>query len=882
MLNQNAFRPSLCRPLCLSRDLLPSLSLTLPRLLFLVLAVAILSSVAGSGFAAPLDYYLPAGQNYDSAVPDPESILGYEVGEWHARPDQLVEYCRVVEGASDRVVVDQIGRTHESRPVVVAYISSADNIARLDEIRQRHASLSESGGPSPGGDDPVVVYLGYSIHGNESSGSNAGLLALYHYAASRSDEVQELLENTVIILDPCMNPDGLGRFAHWANSNRSLHPNPNPIDREHNEAWPGGRTNHYTFDLNRDWLLAVHPESRARLGVFQAWRPNVLSDFHEMGSDATYFFQPGVPSRKNPLTPEENVRFTERMATFHRKALDEIGSLYYSEERFDDFYYGKGSTYPDVQGCIGILFEQASSRGHNRDSINGTFDFAFTVRNQFLTSLSTVEGAHAMRSELLEYQHRFYRDAMNEAKKSSIRGWIFGDAFDPARTDRMLDLVLQHGVEVFELDRATDQGGQRFEPGSAYVIPMEQRQSRLLRGMMDRSTSFSDSIFYDVSAWTIPLAMGLPYSETTSVSGLLGDRVTEVPSRAKTFDATTAAYAYAFTWDSYWAPRALGRLLQSGVRARVATSPFTGVTTSGERALGRGTIVIPTSIQDVDSAELRRHLEEIAREDGIEILSLTTGGTPVGIDLGSPSLRHLPEPKVLLAVDSGTSSYEAGAIWHLLDHRHGLRVTRVSQESLPDRDLHEYTHIILPSGGYGSWSEEQIEKLSSWVGDGGTFIAVRNAVNWVLSQEWVKSERRDRRDLGPENKEYADAAARSDARRLSGAIFEGEIDETHPLAYGYRRPTLPVFRNHRNFIDPSGNPYANVVQLRGNPLLAGYLHKSQRTAVAGSASLIAERKGSGLVVLMVDDPTFRGFWYGTNKLLLNSIFFSRVVDRTGG
>ena len=840
----------------------------------LPLALFLLGSVARP---APLDYYLPDVPR-DARIVDPETFLGFEIGEWHLRPDQIVAYAEAVAATSDRVQLVRTGRTFEDRPLVLAVISSPENLARLEEIQASHAAISEPGAwRTPGADDPVVVYLGYSIHGNESSGSNATPLVLYQLASAQDEETERLLANTVVLLDPAMNPDGLGRFAHWANTNRSLHPNPDPRDREHNEDWPGGRTNHYSFDLNRDWLPAQQPESRARLAVFQAWRPNVLADFHEMGPNGTYFFQPGVPSRRNPGTPEENVRLTELIAVYHQRALEEIGSLYYSEEDFDDFYYGKGSTYPDVQGAVGILFEQASSRGHRRETASGEIDFAFTIRNQVRTSFSTLGASSDLRDELLGYQQRFYRDASSESKGRGA--WLVGDRFDPQRGELFVDLLLQHGIEVRELLRPIERGGERFEPGSAFLVPKEQRQSRLLHGMMDRYTAFPDSIFYDVSAWTLPLAFGLPVAELDRVpDGAAGSTIETVPAPpVPGLEATTGEVAaYAFSWDRYWSPRVLGRLLSAGVEARVATKPTTVRTMRGEVAFDRGAIFLPVEPQKERSvAEL---LATLAREDRVEFHALTTGAAVRGVDLGSPSLRVLKAPKVLLATGNGTSASETGEVWHLLDARFGIPVTRLGWRSVPGA-LHDYSHLILTSGTY-EWSEEDLASVRRWVEEGGVLIALRSAVSWAQGREWVALESRAEGPMPPGAVSYASAESIRGARTLNGSIFGAEIDVTHPIAYGYHRPEIAVFRTSRTFLSPSVNPGETVVRLKQDPLLAGYLHPSQRGLVSGSASLVVKKMGRGTLVLFVDDPCFRAFWFGTQRLLLNAIFFGPIIENT--
>jgi len=836
--------------------------------------------------AVELADYLPDDVTFDAAIPTPQSVLGYEVGDWHVRYDQLVAYAEAVAAASDRVQTRRVGKTHEQRDILSIVVSSPENLGRLESIRQTHLKLSiaeESDKVDLEG-QPVVCFMGYSVHGNESSASNCVPLVLYYLAAAEGEEIERWLSDSVILVDPCMNPDGLSRFGQWANSHKSAFPTGDPSHREHDEVWPGGRTNHYWADLNRDWLLLQHPESQARIEIFHDWRPNVLTDFHEMGSNATFFFQPGVPSRKNPLTPIENVRLTEEIARYHAAAFDEAEGLYYSQERFDDFYYGKGSTFPDIHGAVGILFEQASSRGHRRESINGTFEFPFTIENQFRATLSTLRASIDLREDLLDYQKRFYRDAWREAGRAENKGWIFGDRFDPVRTQRLVELFVRQRIEVYELKKSVTRGEESFEPGSAYVVPRLQPQARLLEAMMETRTAFTDSLFYDVSTWTMPLAMGLPYTELKESSGTYqGERVLDWGHARPGARLTPNAYAYAFSWDGYYAPRALGRLLREDIRCRASTRSFVAATARGEEEFGLGSIVIPMGIQDVPRDEVEALLAKILKEDGVEVVAVTSGWTSRGIDLGSPSLRALKAPKPAILTGNGVSSYNSGAIWHLLDRRFEIELSLIDNLDARSMDLDRYTHIFLPSGRYNAWDSTHVERLKTWVGEGGVLVAVGSSVRFLVNNEIAPISLKSNIDATPGQKRraYAEASPRNDARRISGAIFQSELDLTHPLAYGYHRRLLPTFRNNSIFMEPSSNPYGTVAQYSASPLLSGYMHSDHDRQVSNAASMISHRVGRGLVVAMTDDPTFRSFWYGPNKLLLNTLFFGQIVSRTG-
>ena len=324
--------------------------------------------------AQDLSYYLPQDVTYNPSIPKPKDIIFHEVGEWHVTHDRLVNYMRAIATAApDRVKLETMGFTYEARPQVLLIITSKKNHDNLEAIRQQHVQLTDPSKSSSLNIDnmPIVVWIGHSIHGNEPSGANAALLSAYYLAAAQGKQIDDLLDNVVILFDPSFNPDGMQRFSTWVNQHKSKNLVTDPNSREFGEVWPGGRFNHYWFDLNRDWLPAVHVESQNRLKWFHLWKPNILTDHHEQGSNATFFFQPGVPSRVNPLTPSQNQELTAKLGKFHAQYLDRIGSLYFTKENYDDFYYGKGSTYPDVNGAIGILFEQASSRGHAQQQQTG-------------------------------------------------------------------------------------------------------------------------------------------------------------------------------------------------------------------------------------------------------------------------------------------------------------------------------------------------------------------------------------------------------------------------------------------------------------------------------------------------------------------------------
>ncbi len=837
-----------------------------------------------------------ADSRLDPSIPTPESVLGFEVGKWHIRHDLLVKYMERLAAASDRVELTVTGRTYEDRPLLLLTISSPEHLASLETIRERHLQLSDPGRSADldVSDMPVVVNLGYSVHGNEPSGSNASLVVAYFLAASTDEKITELLDHSVILLDPSLNPDGLSRFAQWANMHKGSTPVALSASREHQEVWPGGRTNHYWFDLNRDWLPAQLPESQARLAQFHAWQPNVLTDHHEMGSDSTFFFQPGVRARKHPLTPLRNVELTEALATFHAQAFDRLGTLYYSEEDFDDFYYGKGSTYPDLQGAVGILFEQASSRGHVRDSksaVDGRLAFPTTIRNQVSASFSTLDGAFNHRLELLEYQRDFFRQALDEGRRDPRGALIFGDSGDPTRAALLAELLNRHKIELHRPARTIELDGVTYSPADSFVVPLAQPQYRLIRAMFDSFTEFEEATFYDVSAWTLPMAFGLSFGSLEGSSGdLLDGPIRDLELPRGNFQADEQAYAYLFTSNGYFAPRSLYRLLAVDVVVRVATRPFSAMISGAVREMPLGTLVVPLGVQTKDRLEVEQLLSQAAEQDGIDVLSSRSGLTPTGVDLGSPSLRPLEKPKPAILVGGRTSSYEAGEAWHLLDQRFGVETALLPVDDLSADVLERITHLVMVAGSENDLQTDDLLLLRGWVRSGGVVVASKSASEWVVKamagpengdHEAHASSSASAKDEPPvERKPYGSASADQAVHLIGGTLFEVDLDLSHPLAYGYTRSKLPVFRNSRIFLQPSSNPYATVAAYTQKPLLAGYVSPENLERLAGSPAIIADRFGRGAVIQMVDNPNFRAFWYGTNKLFLNGIFFGGILDRT--
>lgn len=827
--------------------------------------------------AQELSYYLPKGATYNPAIPKPKDIIYHEVGEWHVTHDRLVNYMKAIAAAApDRVKLETIGFTYEQRPQVLLIITSSANQQRLEEIRQQHILLSDPSRSASVNTSnmPIVVWIGHSIHGNEPSGANSALLEAYYLAAAQGKEIDELLDNTVILFDPSFNPDGLQRFSTWANQHKAKNLVTDPNSREFNEVWPGGRFNHYWFDINRDWLPAVHPESQNRLRWFHLWKPNILTDHHEQGSSATFFFQPGVPSRVNPLTPAKNQELTEKLAKFHAKALDSIGSLYFTKENYDDFYYGKGSTYPDINGCIGILFEQASSRGHAQETSNGILTFPFTIRNQFTTALSTLRGAVALRKEFLDWQREFFKTAASAS--NPVSGYIFGDKYDEARTKIFVEMLLRHKIEVNEL--ADTYKNNDYEKGKAFVVSLNQPQQTLIKAIFENVPVYKDSLFYDITAWNMPLAFGLPVTPlTNNTQGVSGKKLEVSGSLSAKLPATISGSGYLIVWDDYYAPAALYELLSNGIRAKVVTSPFEINTEGVTRKFDCGTILIPVAMQSISGEDIFSAVKAVSSRYGLHSYSLTTGNAGTGSDPGSSKMLNVTKPSVALIVGTGTNATDAGEVWHLLDQRMNMPCTLLEQPIFNRADLNRYNTIIMVGGQYNEMNKE---KLKAWVQSGGTLILSEEAVTWAsqsgitdLKFKKTKSATDSTQRLAYVQREQIDGA-----QQMNGAIFGAEADLTHPLAYGYHTKTVSLFKGNKVFPEKSKNPYGTPFYYGSSPLQSGWVSKENQDAVKNSAAVIVSVAGNGRVINIADNPNFRAFWLGGTKLFMNAIFFGRLIE----
>ncbi len=816
------------------------------------------------------DYFLENNGPYDNTILSPEQYLGYEIGFEHTRHDLIVAYLKYLANISDKAQIIQYGETHEGRNLIMLTVSSTENLNNLENIKNEHLKHTVPGIKTKIDSSlPIIVNLGYGVHGNEPSSAEAALLSAYTLVASNNDKIKRLIENSVIFIDPTINPDGRDRHSQWANQYKSINLVADSNDAEHNEAWPRGRTNHYWFDLNRDWLLGINPESRGKLEWYHSWYPNVVTDFHEMGTNSNYFFEPMKRNASvKPMIPDENYSVLSPIfAEYYVKALDSIGSFYYTKESFDETYPGYGSSYPDVQGAVAILFEQASSRGHLQETNYGTISFGFTIRNQYLSSIATVEAAVDNKELLRDYQMRFFNSSTTEFKNEKVKAYEFGDMNDQNRNKAFIDKLLLHKIKV-------------YNSKGKFVVPVNQPQSRMVKNFFETHSKYIDSVFYDASAWSVSNVYNM---KSKGLKSFIGDsEIKSTEGFVKNLKPNKSNYAYVMDWDDYNSPASLNYLQKNGIVTYSAFKPFTIKVngTNSSKKFNYGSVLIPVSKQKISSDKLFDIINEIQNKYEVPIYNSESGYSINGIDLGSNNFRINKPVKVALLIGEGVNSYEAGEVWHLLDTRIGMPLTKIRLNQFPRTSIDKYTTLIMVSGSYNQLGKDEIKKIKKWVEKGNTLITIARASSWAINNELIDENLvESKKDSIHTRKNYVDASGFIGRERIGGVILRADIDFTHPIAFGYNDTSIPVYKNNNVFINKTKDDYSSVAVYSDDFHIDGYISElNRKDYIPGSASLIVSKLGSGRAVVFADNPNFRGTWYGTNKLFLNAIFLGDNIS----
>ncbi|KAA6346772.1 hypothetical protein EZS27_005717 [termite gut metagenome] len=840
-----------------------------------ILSLYFLALSVGIIYAEKVNYFFDNSIQFDPKIPSPEQFLGYEIGSRITPHHDINAYLEELARLSDRAQIFEIGRTHEGRKLKILTVSDPSNLAKLDAYKQERTKVRKAETP----ETPLILFLGYSVHGNETSGAEASLLSSYYLVAAQNDFVKKQLTDGIYFIDPVRNPDGQERFAEWVESNRSINfINTHPSDREHSEGWPRGRGNHYWFDLNRDWVNIVHPESQARVTFYQDWLPHVQVDHHEMGANSSFFFEPTDPNgNESRFVPKSTYKLNAEFGNYYAKALDKIGSFYYSKEEYDNKNPNFGSTYPDYNGGVGILFEQGSSRGIQQNSDNGPLTFAHTLRNQLVTSIVTINAANNNRKALFDLQKEFFT-----VDKGSTKSYIIGDSYDQSRLYKFINLLLAHHLDVFENNQDVTINGNKFEKGKSYIIPVGQPNSALVQIIFDDKKDYTDASKLGYGAgFNVAYSTGLAYELTnTPAKGAKVETVREVA--VKPFQQSD--YAYLVDFRDSKVQQFLFRLLEKDLIVKTSSRPFSANTAQGVINFTYGTLLIPVSNQNVSSSELYGILKTVSEKERVNVIPVETGYSVKGADLGSSSFNRIRKPTVLLVTGGFVSSNEAGEVWHLFDQKLRYPIVRVEQESFGRISLSSFNRIVFAGGSYNSLDARSQEALKNWINSGGVLITIGSASSWAINSKLIETPvavapqptgRRQGQDSARVEASAALQRGGSGGGRVPTSVFETKINLNSPLAYGLTREILAVPRESAPSLPATGNVVATYTD---SPLLNGYADEAALRRFKTSASV----RTSGSIILFGDNPLFRGIWDGTERTFVNAILFGDRVGRSFG
>lgn len=843
--------------------------------------------------------FSPEG-TYDPSIPAPAAFLGAEPGTQFTFYADVVAYFKALAEASDRVTMHEYGHTHEGRPLHYLVIASPENQARIDEIRTNNLrladpqALSEEEASALIKAQPILAWLSYNVHGNEPSSTEAAIQVAYRLAAGQDAEVQALLDQAVVLLDPCINPDGRDRYVYWYRSMRSHVLNTNPDDLEHDEPWPGGRTNHYWFDLNRDWVWLVHPESQGRIAAYQRWLPQIHVDYHEQGFNANYFTMPGTTPR-NLLLPEGYDDWAETFGRGNVAAFDRHRISYFTREAFDFFYPGYGSSYPSLMGAVGMLNEQG---GHSRGgrAVETEDGYVLTLRQRifdhYTTSLASLRTAVDHRQALLRYFRDTFAPASNKGEAAT---YILPD--DPKRSPYLygvLDMLMTHGVrveradEIFQAAEARSywdgQVRRRTFASGTFLIHTDQPRHLFLNTIFQRRLAIEDSVMYDMATWSAPLAYNLDAYWSPTRPRVATTAVAEAPAYPSDVRQADAGYAYVIDWRQRYAPKALAMLWEAGYRVRAAHQPFG----DGTRTYSEGTLIVLLGRNQEKRETAAADMRRIAASAGVEIVGMGTGRMETGIDLASSDSRPLKKPTVAMLLDTPFSSYTAGQVWYLFDQETGFGLTRLRADDFAGTRLSDYDVLILP-GTYGNASSvldsTQVARLQAWVRDGGTLVATENSALFLTKdcsgltsvQRAVRSaaEEDDDGAARPDPSAYTRYAAREDSSglaRIPGSALGGRIDTSHPLAFGLP-DRLYSLKASTDALEPSETLHT-VGYYDTDPatlLTSGYASAENLRNLAGKTFAAVQPIGRGQVVFLIDNTQYRMFWLGPARLMQNAV-----------
>ena len=791
-------------------------------------------------------------------VKSPDQFLGYTLGTYFSRHHQVTDYFRHLEAqASGMVKLQTYGKTNENRELLVAFISSPENISRLEQIRTNHETGKD--------ENVAIVWLSYNVHGNESAGTEASMMTAHELLTAR----KEWLKNTIVIIDPCINPDGRDRYVNWYNQQMNSPYNAHVQTAEHDEPWPSGRPNHYLFDLNRDWAWLTQVESQQRIALYNRWLPHVHVDFHEQGMNEPYYFAPAAEPYHEVITKWQR-EFQNGVGRNNAKYFDQNGWFYFTREIFDLLYPSYGDTYPTYNGAIGMTYEQGGSGRGGLGVITDEGD-TLTLRDRVLhhhmSGISTVEYSFLQKDRLIQEFNKFNTNKNYKYKTYAVGGNPEKVAILQALLDRHEILyTFGDGASIKGFDYTSGKQASMKLPESFILINTDQKKGTLVNVLFEPTTYLSDSLTYDITAWSLPYAFGLEC--IASETNVLGKASKQVVNNSI---PTSDTYAFLIRWDSMEDARVLSELLQKGVRVRYSESAFS----FGDKKYAPGTLIIVRG--ENDQVNVDQLVKEVAQNNNITVESTTTGMVDTGKDFGSSAVKLIEQKRIAVLTGDAASSLNVGEVWHFMENELNYPVSMLNPSYLSASVLSSYDVLIVPEGWYSDLSGT----LKSWVSSGGTVIAIGDALSMFNKDNGFSLEAKqdNKSDEKKEDRhEHAhipyDKLERESVKDLiTGAIFKCKVETTNPLAFGYGDTyfTLKLSGNAYNWIEDGGN----VVYLdKDSKPVSGFagcnvLPKQSESLVIGH-----EHIGGGMLVYMIDNPLFRGFWENGKLFFVNALFFN--------
>ncbi len=792
----------------------------------------------------------------------PSEFLGYDIGTQFSRHHRVVDYFQYVAAQyPDQVSFNQYGSTYEGRPLFLATVSSKKNMTQIEAIRQTHLAQAESTENTES--NIGVVWLSYNVHGNEASSTEASMQTLYELLSQH----QDYLDSAVVLIDPCVNPDGRDRYANWFNQQTGSSYDKDPQSIEHSEPWPGGRPNHYLFDLNRDWTWASQIETQSRLKEYHKWLPHVHVDFHEQGINEPYYFAPAAEPFHEIITDWQR-EFQTQIGQNNAKYFDANGWLYFTRERFDLLYPAYGDTYPTYLGAIGMTYEQA---GHGMGGLGVMNDegkeltLVDRVKHHTVTGLSTVEMT-SKNVRRLNHEFKAYFDNNDISVKSYV---LRGDA---DKRDALMALLDKHQIEYGSAQKSTANGydyeelkNTQWQLGSDdLVVPATQARGKMIKVLFESNTKLSDSLTYDITAWSLPYAFGLNALASAKSVGY-----SKVTHKESINQSDENAVGYLLEWKSLTDAKFLADLINHGIKVRFTEKP---ITTAG-KSFERGTLII-TRGDNSNLTDFDQQLLVIANTYDRQLTAANSGFSKDGPDFGSPDIKLVNPPKVAMLAGVGTSSLSYGALWHFFDQQLKYPITRIDTGDLGSTNLSKYSTLIVPEGYYHrQLNDRTMKMLDEWLSKGGNMIVIGRAANSFVGQDGYGLTTKKTEAVVNDPLLAYDKRERESAKNLiTGAIFKIKMDTSHPLAFGYDDSyfSLKLSNDSYEYLSRGYNVGYLTDKVEKVSGFAGSdaLKTLNETLVFGE-----ESHGRGSVIYMIDNPLFRSFWENGKLLLANAIFF---------